>query len=892
MSVEIDLELDANGATGKIGAVAASLKGLERVANDIDIDFDADVGDITQQLEEFSDALGDLDTKNLQIVDDLDTVADKLDDSLDQEIDLNVKGDGESNSGRSTGGDPPAGLVHKLSAFGDGGATNTGQSAAEATDGGSVANLYERTYGPDATLMSNEDVGNLFKTRNSRTSNLGTNAPGFEEFAELKRIGKRSGFGNDPVSMDMRRDDFNVGLSDDFDFTLEELGGELTFEEFKKGADPTDKPRSRTPLQVDTAKYANTQELIEDIADSKAQAQFDALAGDTDTFRDQGLNDNLRESELSASELADIHSRAASMPDSDLSDLDMRTPLRHRIEEIARSQAEKRAELIENVRNDDFFGNESDYATGYTKEKRKEELSPVEKAAIYRQASNIGDIPQSDGSRKFPLGEQMRFARVMDDIPDMDLRSADRLGLFGDESPLEPGRFSTGEMASYAKKVNDGKFPDTDLRDVDKEARNSAFKGPFNRGLLNRMGYDPDKGKAGNIREMNDSLGNKLRNLKPTMGKYMQLLAAFLPIAVALGTQLLGVAAAMGSVAVAGGAIMALGLLGHGDNMADSFAQAKLQLRDLKREMFEVAQPTMQQFAPIQERMFESIPGALEGPLQEMQGFTQFEDTLFAMGGDLAGGIEEFFAIINRNGDAVSQLSRRFGGLLGAGLLNFFEWLIQSASRNQDLLVSLGRDMLKLVSVAYSLSMAVAKIVTAFTPLINFMVWLSNLMNGAILVGLIAMIGYLFLLGKAAFAVYALGSAFVALKTFLVAANVPLITYIANTWGAVAATMALVTAIGLLTGGTALAVGAIGAGAAATMTPDVPSGRSGGGAVGAGGGTTINNNQTLNFEGGSGDYATKKGVEDQWVRMNESEAGQQLPEANASSESTSGNSSR
>lgn len=650
MSVDIDIDLKAAGAQGKIGAIAASLKGLEQVADDIDIDFDADVGEITEELEKFSEALNSLDTDISNVGSELKEAARELDGA---EMSVVAEApDGSTGSGDSTGGDPPDSLVTDLTSFGK----DVDTSAGSATDGGSRASIFERVNGPDAIHMSDDDLGELLKTRSGGgLSNLGGSSPLIPEYDAISRTARRGSYGLEPDSMAYRR--ANV-LSN-------ERADRIDFE----------------------------------------------LQG-TDSVR--------------------------------------------------------------------------------------QELSIREERGL------LGDPPSRDKGRSGFL-------------------------------PKIDSRFGKVDSTSDA------------VRKLDKN---------------------------------NKKLGSTLRRLKPSMSKYREIIAAILPVALALGTQLLGVAAAMGSVAAAGGAIMALGLFGHGNTMASSAAKAKREMRDLKKEMYQVAQPTLQEFAPIQARMFDSIPDGLDGVFEEMEGLTSYEDTLFSLGGSLAGGMEEAVAIVNENEQAISQLSRRFGGLIGSGLLDFFEWLIQAAARNQNLLVSLGSDMMKLAVVAYNLSMAIAKIVTAFSPLFDFLVWISELLNGAVLVGLIAAVGYLFLLGKAAMTVYGLATAFSALTTWVTAAEGGMIGYMASTWGAVAATLALVAAVGALTLGSSLLVGgAVTAGAMGSSdTPDGPNSPGGSGGYGGGGKTVYNDNRSFTINsGGSDDYATQKSVEDTVQRVSDTNEAQSLP---------------
>lgn len=410
---------------------------------------------------------------------------------------------------------------------------------------------------------------------------------------------------------------------------------------------------------------------------------------------------------------------------------------------------------------------------------------------------------------------------------------------------------------------------DTDLRDVGVATDDKSILGMRSR-----------KDILDNIREGQDKMGNTLRRLVPSMSKYMRLLAAILPIAVALGTQLLGVAAAMGAVGVAGAAMMGLGLIGHGDSMADSFAQAKYEMRDLKEEMFYEVQPLAQQFAPIQSRAFDAIPSGMSGIFEEMEGLDQFENTIFDAGAGLAGGVEEFFAIINGNAGAIDQLVTRFGRILGSGLLDFFEWLIQAAYQNQQLLTSLGGDMMKLVVVAYNLSMAVAKIVTALTLFINGLAFISNLLNSEVIVGLVTMIAYIWALAKTITIMAAMKAAFMSIAGGIEIAALMMGGFTLSTWQAVAAATALVGVLAGLTMGASLLVGGAVMGG---MDTDIGGGGGPGedhnpGSMGAAG--TYNDNRQYHFNTEGSDYAQQKDVEGTVEEVNETNSATEVPTTN------------
>jgi hypothetical protein len=481
--------------------------------------------------------------------------------------------------------------------------------------------------------------------------------------------------------------------------------------------------------------------------------------------------------------------------------------------------------------------------------------------AIHISDKDIGDmLKMRSGGGLNNLGEHSPL------VPDYDPeeRTATRSD-FGME-PNSMGRrrrkyFSSEEIAEMNPRVStdkdSGLFPDLEMEDL-KEARKN-------------MG----------------GFGSKLSKLKPTMGKYMQLLAALIPIAAALGTQLLGVAAAMGSVAVAGGAIMGLGLLGHADSMTGSVQEAKQELRALKGELFDTLQPTMQQFAPIQSKMFDAIPEGLEPVAEKMEMLTTFEPLLFDLGAALSGGMVEALDIVEQNSGAVKQLTRRFAALIGGGLLDFFEFLIQSASENQNLLVSFGKALINLAVVAYNLSLAITKILNVFSPLAGVLAWVSGLVNNKFVMAMLAAVSVSYItaaalskLGLAAMVALSriglLGSGGVMSSVIsgLAAIQAQVAGLIAEYTALSAAASAAAAAIAM----TGIGLVAVGAGAIAAGTvmsnSGPPSGRGSGSSS-----TVINDNRTVNIQGGSTEtLADMKEMERVATRVNENKKSTSRPD--------------
>lgn len=248
------------------------------------------------------------------------------------------------------------------------------------------------------------------------------------------------------------------------------------------------------------------------------------------------------------------------------------------------------------------------------------------------------------------------------------------------------------------------------------------------------------------VSEAADGMTSSFGALIPNMQKWWSLIAVAIPALGAMAVQALGVAAAMGAMAGAGGALIGLGLIGHGDSMADSFEQAQLQVQELKKDLFETFQPTAQMFAPIQEEFFDFAPGQMERISRSMEGLTEYKDSVFDL---FRGGTEfaaDFIKIITENEDTVSQLTKRFAGLTGANILKFFDWLIQAADKNQDMLVQLG-SIFKTVAISiYEVFMMISRTVIMLKPFFSSLKFISKLLNNQFFSGLLAVITLLYIL--------------------------------------------------------------------------------------------------------------------------------------------------
>jgi hypothetical protein len=391
-----------------------------------------------------------------------------------------------------------------------------------------------------------------------------------------------------------------------------------------------------------------------------------------------------------------------------------------------------------------------------------------------------------------------------------------------------------------------------------------------------------------------------LGRLKPSYTQIRAIVSAFIPLLVVLGAQLLGVASAMGAVAGAGAAIIGLGLVGHGEDMASSMERAKEEVSDLKEELFEVFQGTAQDFAPVQSRIFDKIPSGLSGIADSMKGFTRFEDTLMAVGAILSNDIETAIDRIVGKEKEIGQLAVRFTEIASTNILDFFSFLFRVTFENQELLINLGKAVKDLLKILFNFSLLLSRIVAAAEPLIGVVAYLSNLFSNRLVGSVLSVLVVGALLGSMAtrltLSLMAMGKMlnFVIGRLLLIGSGsvingIKMAFTLLNShvWTSIASLTTLqkvlMTVVGLLSA-TGIGLAVVGTGLAAFNAmdvgqkgPDVSDGR-GPGRPGGSGGMVYNDNRQFNYDAGSGDdYATRKQVEDINQRQMEKRKATDLP---------------
>lgn len=257
-------------------------------------------------------------------------------------------------------------------------------------------------------------------------------------------------------------------------------------------------------------------------------------------------------------------------------------------------------------------------------------------------------------------------------------------------------------------------------------------------GGLPGFGGDGDGGAGGGPG------GGALKKLMPTMAKYWQLIALLSPMLITLAANAAGVAAAMGSVAVAGGAVMGLGLLGFGDSLGESMQIAQKKLKNFKKELYQTFQGTFNEFSKFTEAFLITAPVRMEPLADSMSGLTEFVPSFNKAFDGAIGWVSELINTMVEFEPILSQLALRFGGVIGDKAIKAFKWLTMEASRNQDVMMAVGGAIFNLVSILYQVAKVMTYLVAIFAPLISLFQYIASFFDERFIAAFLAGIGVVY----------------------------------------------------------------------------------------------------------------------------------------------------
>lgn len=264
-----------------------------------------------------------------------------------------------------------------------------------------------------------------------------------------------------------------------------------------------------------------------------------------------------------------------------------------------------------------------------------------------------------------------------------------------------------------------------------KTARNRRGGSIDGRGMRNsiRRTRRSIRATRDSISGMNSALNSIAWSILPTnMYKWYSILAMLLPLIIAMAVQLAGVATAMLSVVGAGAAMMGIGLLGFGENMAESMEMARRELRQFKRDMFGAFQPVAQEFAPITQEVMNTLSFRIQsgGLVDALSGLKQFEDTFQRAIDGIIGWLGRAINTMVQFEPILSQMAMRFGQIAGNRIISFLSWLTEEAYMNQEAFISFAGALADALHGLYNIIMVAAKLVAVFSPIIWAVKWLTE----------------------------------------------------------------------------------------------------------------------------------------------------------------------
>lgn len=310
-----------------------------------------------------------------------------------------------------------------------------------------------------------------------------------------------------------------------------------------------------------------------------------------------------------------------------------------------------------------------------------------------------------------------------------------------------------------------------------------------------------------NLRKLNRTFGGTMSiisRVTPNMMMLWNILAAMIPVIVALGGAVIGLAGAFGALAAAGAAIIGVGLLGWGEDFSSSMENLSSQAEDLGARLFEVMQPAAQTFQPILSDWMEGAPRQVEQLVGPMQELTVFADALEAAGTGFVDWVENVINSMVSMEDQVEQLSLRFGDIVGSFIIDFMEAMVQFTYENQNALIQLASAVGKLFGALLNISMAIAATLATMSPLVELIAFFAELLNTDIGRAILTAIASLLLMNSVLGIIFSAVAALNGILTLMAygalsqAATYILSSYIPAVQGAIASTMQWVASLGAL----------------------------------------------------------------------------------------------
>jgi hypothetical protein len=361
------------------------------------------------------------------------------------------------------------------------------------------------------------------------------------------------------------------------------------------------------------------------------------------------------------------------------------------------------------------------------------------------------------------------------------------------------------------------------------------------------LGRGFDVGSFGkHSRERLKRLGQTLNKLRPNIMMIWNALATLIPVMVTLAASAIGLAGAFGTLALAGGAILGLGLLGWGDSFSSSLQNLQQEARLLGGRLFDVLEPLSMIAQPIMQDWMEGAPRQVQRLVEPMENLMlAFEDPLGAAGAGIVGWVQDVVRAMVSMDEILTQIAFRFAEVAGGFIIDFMKNMVMFAYENQEAMIRTAGALRDLLGLLLDFSILIVRVLQPLAPLIGALSQLGWILSEPLTAGIIAAVGAMLIMQTAMATI--IGHSAALSSSLIGTALSGISTYISGVYSAVAATWSWIQTLSALRG--ALVLTGIGAAAVATgalaygAMDDQPGGtRPSTGRFGSpsGGGTTIN----------------------------------------------------
>lgn len=232
-------------------------------------------------------------------------------------------------------------------------------------------------------------------------------------------------------------------------------------------------------------------------------------------------------------------------------------------------------------------------------------------------------------------------------------------------------------------------------------------------------GFKSGDTNLGSLKGKTKKFTDNLRKYTPNIMMWWKLVAILLPMMIMLRVHMMGVAAAGYAIAGAGAAMIGGGMLGFGEQLADGMAHAERAMNRLRRDMFQVFRPALQEFAPISDQFLRSLPTKLAPIADSLRGLTAFEGPMNRVFDHLVSMVPGFINTIVGYADDFEQIVVSFANTLEPRIHRFFDWLVGSTLENEEMMGELMDVFRDILFTVYNLLHTASQFMALLQPVIE-----------------------------------------------------------------------------------------------------------------------------------------------------------------------------